>query len=111
MPETIDQQVIDTISKSRTILLVLPQNPNGDAIGAGLALCEFLKKLDKQPEIVSAAQDFGQFSFLPGINQIKKGLDATQTFVISVNTSSTPLDELSYQEEAAKVDIFLKPKN
>ncbi len=110
MPEATEQQIFDNITKAKSILVALPQNPSGDCIGGGLALHAFLKKLDKQPEIVCAAKDLSQFSFLPASGEIKKGLDISQTFVISVNTQTISLDELSYQQGPGSVDIFLKPK-
>lgn len=107
----IEQQVFDNLNKARRILVVLPQNPNGDALGSGLALNNFLKKLEKETEIVSQAKDFGIFGFLPQIDLIKNTLAVSQSFVISVNTESVKLAELSYEVKDDRVDIFLKPKN
>lgn len=109
--EQAEQQIFDTINKANRILIALPQNPNGDAVGAGLALFGFIKKLDKQPEIVSAAKEsIRAFSFLPGLAEIKNSLEVSQSFVISVSTANAPLDELSYEAKDDRVDIFLKPK-
>lgn len=109
--QTNEQQIFDTINKAGRILIVLPQNPNGDAVGAGLAFFGFTKKLDKQPEIVSAAKDLQAFSFLPDLSAVKNSLEVAQSFVISVATQNTPLGELSYETKEGRVDIFLKPKS
>lgn len=110
MPEQIEQQIFDAINKANRILVALPQSPNGDALGSGLALLDFLKKLEKEPEVVSAAADLEPFGFLPGIEKIKRDLVVYQSFVISVDTAATKLDELSYEQKPERVDIFLKPK-
>lgn len=108
--ENTEQQIFDTINKSQRILIALPQNPNGDAVGTGLALFGFLKKLEKEPEIVSAAGNLKNFSFLPASTEIKSGLQPSQSFVISVATASAELDELSYEAKEDRVEIYLKPK-
>ena len=105
------QQIFDSINKANQILLVLPATPSGDGLGAGLALFDFLRKLDKEPEIVSQNGDQGTFSFLPSIKEMKNKLQAHQSFVISVSTGTAKLDELSYEIIDDRVDIFLKPKS
>ena len=105
-----EQQIIDNLNRAKRVLVALPQNPNGDGLGAGLALYSFLLKLEKEPEIVSAARDFGLFGFLPGIEKIQNRLQVFQSFVVSVATADTKLDELSYEVKEKQVDIFLKPK-
>ena len=92
-------------------MIALPQNGGGDGLGAGLALFDFLKKLDKQPEVVCSGNGFAPYRFLPKISEIKKELDSFQSFVISLKTANAQLDELSYEVKPDRVDIFLKPKN
>lgn len=105
------QQIFDSINKAKKILLVLPSAPNGDGLGAGLALFDFLRKLEKEPEIISENADVEMFGFLPHIKELKKKIQISQSFVISVNTDSAKLDELSYEVKDDRVDIFLKPKS
>lgn len=107
----IEQQIFDHLNKGNQVLIALPAHPNGDAVGAGLAMFDFLKKLEKQPEIVCAARDLAAFKFLPGSERIQKELAAVQSFVVAVNTEHTPLDELSYEVKDKRVEIFLKPKS
>lgn len=110
MAEQIDQQIFDSINKANNILVALPANPNGDAVGAGLALSSFLKKLDKQSELVCANQKLDQFSFLPEFNILKNQLETSQSFVVVLQTNNAQLDELSYEVKDSHVEIFLKPK-
>lgn len=107
---SVEQQIFDSINLAKRILIALPQNPGGDALGSGLALFSFLKKLEKEPEIVCAARDLSTFNFLPNIDQIQKDLQVFQSFVISCKTTTAKLDELSYEVKPDRVDIFLKPK-
>lgn len=111
MPEQIEQQIFDAINKANRVLVALPQNPNGDALGSGLAFFDFLRKLDKEPEIVCVAPSPARFNFLPGIGALKRDLQQFQSFVVALNTTNAQLDELSYEVKPERVDIFLKPKN
>lgn len=108
--EQVQKQILASLNKAKQILICLPQNPGGDALGAGLALFQFLKKVEKSPEIVCTAPDLGLFKFLPGADEIRTSLRTSQSFVVSVNTDKAKLDELSYEVAEGRVDIFLKPK-
>jgi len=111
MDQNLRQPILDSINKAGRILIAIPSNASGDALGAGLALYLFIKKLDKEPEIVTAGAGLAAFSFLSGASEIKHLLAASQSFVISVSTANAPLDELSYEALPGRVDIFLKPKS
>ena len=106
-----NQQIFDSIGKANRILIALPAQGNGDAIGAGLAMFSFAKKLDKEPEIVTAARSIEPFTFLPLSSEIKHELAVSQSFVLSVSTANAKLDELSYEVKDDHLDIFLKPKS
>jgi phosphoesterase RecJ-like protein len=110
MTEQVEQQIFDAITKANRVLVALPQNPNGDALGSGLALFDFLKKLEKQAEIICAGPDLSRFQFLPGVSEINRSLEVVQSFVISAKTDNAQLDELSYEILPERIDIFLKPK-
>ena len=109
MSGEIEQQIFDSVNKAKRILVALSQNANGDGLGAGLALFEFLKKLEKEPELVSTVGDLGPYRFLPGIENLKTEVSVFQSFVISVTKTNAQLSELSYEERDDRVDIFLKP--
>lgn len=111
MDKEIQQQIFDHINKSHQILVALPSRPSGDALGAGLAMYNFLRKLEKAVDIASSSKTFGRYSFLPGVKDIKQSLKAFQSFVISVFTDQVKLDEISHEEKNGRIDIYLKPKN
>src|SRR3989344_2100512 len=111
MSGEIEQQIFDSVNKAKRILIALSQNANGDGLGAGLALFEFLKKLEKEPELVSTVGDLGPYRFLPGIENLKTEVSVFQSFVISVAKTNAQLSELSYEEQSDRVDIFLKPSS
>ncbi len=111
MDPKLQQQFFDLIVKSQRILIALPKNPNGDTLGSGLALAEFLKKLKKEVDLVCETEGFGKYAFLPGIKEIQTKIILPKNFVVSVSTKDAALDELSYNVLPDKVSVYLKPKS
>lgn len=105
-----EQQIIDYLGKAKRFLIALPQNLNGDAMGAGLALAAFSRKLQKDVTLASAASTPAVLRFLPGADTLKGEISASATFVVSLGTTRVPLGELSYEQHEGRVDILLKPK-
>ncbi|MDB4939718.1 MAG: exopolyphosphatase-like protein phosphoesterase RecJ protein [Candidatus Doudnabacteria bacterium] len=108
LPEV--EQLFELLGKSQRIIMALPASPNGDTLGGSLALAEFLKKMNKQVEIYCQKEDFGNLSFLPGVETIKHEIVFPKSFVISLSTENAKLEELSYNVLPDKVNIYLKPK-
>jgi bifunctional oligoribonuclease and PAP phosphatase NrnA len=105
----IQEKILDLIQKSRKPLIVLPTRPDGDALGAGLGLYLFLNKEGKDSAICGLGLDRERYGFLPSFDQVSTEPQFTKSFVISVNTLTTKLKELSYSAEDSVVNIFLKP--
>ncbi|MGE5392373.1 MAG: DHH family phosphoesterase [Candidatus Saccharibacteria bacterium] len=92
------------------MLIVIPENPSGDAIAAALALRGFLVKLEKQTELFSPTQPNSRLSFLPGFPDIHTDLRAVRSFVIDLSTKRAAIDELSYKKEDGRLSVYIKPK-
>jgi nanoRNase/pAp phosphatase (c-di-AMP/oligoRNAs hydrolase) len=112
MPEpSHQQQIFESINKASRILIPLAPTPNGDSLAAALALQDFLKKLEKDCQIISYNGLPFKFRFLPKSDQIQSKLEQSRSFVISVRTENTPLEELTYHldENQNLLHIYLKP--
>lgn len=106
-----NQQFFIQLNKAKRALVVLPPNANEDITGAAFAIFLFIKRLDKEVILLSDAIDLKKrFSFLPDISPIKNNLGGEQSFAIAIDTSQKALEEVSYQQDANKVKIFLKSK-
>lgn len=101
------QQSIDLIQKSKSILIPLPENINGDALGSTLALNFALQKLGKKVEIVGYGQIPEKLKFLPGIDAIKDKLSVFRDFIISIDTSQNKISRLRYENDIKTLKIFL----
>lgn len=105
----ISPQIISKISSTSSALIILPGG-NADSLAAGLAFSAFLKKLEKDVEILSFTSRHPQLNFLQGFDGIKEKFDTVKSFVIDISTKKTLIDELSYKKDIEKLSIFIKPK-
>ena len=62
---------LEEIKKANTIVIVVHENPDGDAIGSALAMKLALKQLNKEADVIIPEYP-SAFSFLPGVEKIKK---------------------------------------
>ena len=63
--------ILEEINQAESIVILTHENPDGDAIGTGLALYNSLKQMGKQPDIIIPEYP-RTFEFLPGSDEIKK---------------------------------------
>lgn len=63
--------ILEEIDKADSIVILTHENPDGDAIGTGLALYNALKQYGKNPDIIIPEYP-RTFEFLPGAEEIKK---------------------------------------
>ncbi len=104
---TPQQQTIEALQKNNRLLIVLPGNLNGDALGCALALEEALKNSGKKIDIVCAEDIPEKLKWLPGQEKIKNKITAWQDFIISVNTVTNKISRLRYENETGTLKIFL----
>ncbi len=107
-----EEQVLELIKHSASVLICLPEQPSTDAIAAGLAMLSVVEKLDKRGKVVCAGFQLpANHSFLPKSEEIFDDLSALRAFVISLNLSKTRVEELSYAVEDDKLNIYISPKD
>ncbi len=111
MEQNIEQQIFEQFSKANKILIALPEAVTADALASSLALALFLKRLDKDVEVLTSGVLPENLSFLPGYQLIKSDISSGKSLVVTVDTSVKKLDEISYQVHDGKVSIYLKPKD
>ncbi len=100
--------ILEEINKAESIVILTHENPDGDAIGTGLALYNSLKQIGKNPDII--IPDYPRtFAFLPGTDEIKKESDITKyDLAISVDCATIKmLNGFANYFEDAKVKISI----
>ena len=100
--------ILEEINRAESIVILTHENPDGDAIGTGLALYNALKQIGKNPDII--IPDYPRiFEFLPGTSEIKKESEVKKyDLAISVDCATIKmLNGFSNYFEDAKVKISI----
>ncbi|MFA7169463.1 MAG: DHH family phosphoesterase [Candidatus Paceibacterota bacterium] len=105
------EQIQEQIKKNETILICVGKNPEGDAIGSGLALYEALKKMGKKVDIISPNAILAKYSFMPDSEFIAHKLQGARDYVFSLDIDKDKLQQLRYEVEDHKLKIFITAKN
>ena len=86
---TIDQ-ILKCIKKSKNIVIVTHENPDGDAVGSSLAMYHALKGLKKNVDII--IPEYAKcFNELPGIEEVIKESDKVYDLAISLDAATDKL--------------------
>jgi len=104
------QQFKNFLEKSKEILILLPQNPQGDAIGSAWAFYFFLKKRGFSPTIGLSGELPLKFSFLPKPEKIVKEISGARDFVLSFDTSRNKIIRLKTEEKEDQYNIYITPE-
>lgn len=105
------EQIIDQINKSETILICISKNPSGDALGAALGFYLALKKLGKKADIVSPTAVLDKYSFLPSSNVITHKPEGARDYILSIDINKEKLQQLRYEAKDNKLKIFITAQN
>lgn len=105
------QQVTELIRKFSRILVVTHARPDGDAVGSLLATRAVLAALGKDVTAVMTDPVPEMYSFLPGLDTLAGELTGFRDFVVTFDTSQTPVDKLKYNQEDGKLNIIVTPKS
>lgn len=86
---TIDQ-ILKCIKKSKNIVIVTHENPDGDAVGSSLAMYHALNGLKKNVDII--IPEYAKcFNELPGIDEVIKESDKVYDLAISLDAATDKL--------------------
>ncbi len=106
-----EQQIFEQINKSNNILITFGREWNADALGSGLALYLYIKKLGKNVHLISEeSSEHEKYSFLPKLNEIENSLNKLRSFIISLDLSSAKVGEIKYETKENRLDFIISPK-
>lgn len=104
------QKIEQLLKKSNHTLVVLPENPSVDHIASALAFKLLLAGVNKQVTVCGDNKKNTKLAFLPGFSQITEEPESQHNLVVTLKTSETKLEEVSYHTEDNVVHIYLKAK-
>ncbi len=108
----LQEQIFQQISQANNTLIVFKKNWDLDTVVSGLAMANFLEKIDKKANI--ACDNFvlaDKFAFLIDANLIKPEISNLKKFVISLNTSQIKAKKVSYELLDDKLNFIIVPEN
>ncbi len=108
MDSVLAQQIFEQIKKSNKILIMLPEYLTADHLASGLALNLFLIRLHKDVVLASAGEVPSNLKFLSSVETLRHQITIAKSFVVTVDTSTKKLEEVSYQTAGDKAHIYLK---
>ncbi len=108
---TIQEQIIDQITKANRILITFSRAWKGDAVASALALRLWLEKRGKEADIVAEKATVNlPYGFLPGYALIRHQLDNLRRFIIALDISKTAVDQIEYRVQDHTLDFIISPK-
>lgn len=108
----LEEQILTILQGKSNILLALVKNPSLDAIASALGLALALEKMKKKVKIVSAGFNLlPEHSFLPKSQEIHADLATLRKFIISLDISQAPVEDVAYAISDNKLNIYVTPKS
>lgn len=110
MALTETQQLFETISRAKDILVAFRHDATVDSVASALAASRAITRMGKNVETVS--HDFlpqPQTKFLPGVDAIKPAILGLQKFVVMINTDKVSLADLQTHRDDQGVRLEMIP--
>lgn len=110
--ETI-QQIEKLFLEAKKVLVLLPQNPDGDLIGASWGLHFFLKNKNIESVIayVDATNVAQRFSFLPVPEKVQDNIAGARDFILIFNTKYNKITNVRSEKENDELKIYITPEH
>lgn len=111
MALSLPQQILETIERSKQILLTFRQNWSVDAVAAAIALSAVLARMEKAHTIaVSGFQLPPHLKFLSGAEKVRPSLDSMRKFLIKLALRNTEIEEFTYDIVDGELHIAITPR-
>lgn len=104
------EQFKQFLEKSKDILILIPENSNGDGVGSAWALYFFLQKRGLEATIATSGIIPDKYSFLPRPEKILNEISGARDFVLSFNTTFNKIVNLRSEKTDDKFNIYLTPE-
>lgn len=105
-----NEQFKQYLEKSAEVLILIPENPTGDAVGSAWALYFFLEKKNIRPTIAFSNNLSPKYSYLPKPERIIREISGARSFVLSFDTTHNKIVDLKTEEKENRYNIYLTPE-
>lgn len=106
------QQLEKLIEESKNVLIILPQNPSGDAIGSGWAFYFFLEKkgITSNLAFFDEFNETERFKFLPRPKNIADNISEAKEFILVFDTKHNKITNVKPEFGEDELKIFITPE-
>lgn len=107
------EQLKRILSESKNVLILLPQNPDGDAIGSGWSFYFFLKEkgIDVTLAVDDPQNNKSKFSFLPRPEKLEANVLCSREFILSFNTAFNKITNVRTEKLENETRIYITPEH
>jgi len=105
-------QFAKILSSSEHVLIILPQNPTGDMLGAGYGLAHFIQNTGNQVTIAFKSLDGRKemYDFLPKPADTRDSLSGSRDFVLTFKTTHNDITGVRSERGEGEVRVFVTPQ-
>ena len=107
----INEQALQLLKHAKRPVIVLPHECGVDGFASAYALARVFKSMETEVDIVAPDPAPKSLDFLAYPERVRASFGQLRKFVVSVDVSKAPLEELSYSVEAGELSIFLTPRD
>ncbi len=105
------QAAITCLQTAKNIVITTHINPDGDGVGAGLALVHALKGLGKQVQFLCPSKVVSMYAFLPGYADIKVVEDAASAAAVAqadaiISCDAGDIERLGFVAKVARTTLI-----
>src|SRR3989344_893243 len=107
------EQILQTVKKSKHVLLTCRQDPHIDSLSSCLSLYLFLKKLDISSDVVITGADHAveKCSFLPAASTVTVDGLHLKRLVIRLSRPGSKVGNFHYDVDGDALNIYITPSS
>lgn len=105
-----DQQWVDLIQKSKSILIAVTDASNADALASASCIQSLLEEKGKDVTLITPHEVEQRLQFLPHTSTAKQKIQIKREYVCTIQTPGTTIEDVQYEKSGNKLNIFLTPQ-
>ncbi|MFA6973253.1 MAG: DHH family phosphoesterase [Parcubacteria group bacterium] len=98
------------LEKAKEVLILIPENPSGDAVGSAWALYFFLEQKGATPTIAFSNNLSPKYSFLPKPERILTEISGARDFILQFDTTYNKIANVRWEEHDSKLNLHITPE-
>ncbi len=103
------EQIKELLDSSSKVLIVQPDNPDGDSLGSAIAIEQILMLMGKETEIICGIKIPSYLAYLPGWDRVSQEVSINFDLAILLDTSSLSLIENLTNNVSQPISLRKKP--